>query len=217
MDLKQRLEYLDMLISNDTKEAISCYALKWYMDYFFYQHTEEEIKRLFKTNIANTFLYQVNFSHFKRCIVSVSDQIHEELNRAPAIENKILHRWDLKNHRDYLSHPGKGGRFDNPTMKKFIEEDRQYKEPIAIFLWNARQSILESLSNLGSEYPKKNPTYIGLSNGMIEIVQGAIHYSLNDEAPRPSAANIKNVLQAYFISFQKHLSEEAEKQFLEKS
>jgi hypothetical protein len=209
VDLKQRLEFLDMLVWLNAQTALSCFALKWYMDQFFYRHDENEQKKIFKTNIANTFLYQSNLSHFERCLISVADQIHEELNREPKPDIKVLHRWDLKNHRDYLSHPGKGGQFDNPEMKKFVEEKRYYKEPKATLLWNARRSILDTLTSLGSDRPAKNPTYIGLFNGMAELAQGAIHYCLNDSVQRPSVQEVREALEKFFSDFNTHLEQEA--------
>lgn len=213
MDLKQRLEFMDMLIQLPVEGALSSLALKWYMDQFFYAKDDGEKKRLFRTNIANTHLYQVNLSHFERCLVNAADQIHEELNREPKPNIKILHRWDLKNHRDYLSHPGKGGQFNNPEMKKFMAEKRYYKEPKAVFLLNARRSLLDALAVVGSDRATKHPTTTRLNGGMAEIVHGAINYSLNDGIARPSLQEVTEVLKTFFAEYHQHIVTEADRQF----
>lgn len=202
-----------MLVCFDMQMALGCFAGKWYMDQFFYKHEDAEMRRLFKTNIANTFLYRANQSFFERTFLSAADHIHEELNREPKMDFKVLHRWDLKNHRDFLSHPGLGGQFENPQMKKFVEEKRYYKEPKAVQLWNARRSILDKLTELGSQRPAKDPSYVGFPSGMVELVHGAINHSLNDDIIRPSMDEVRNSLVTFFKEFQAHLVKEADKAF----
>ncbi len=211
MDRKQQLEFLDMSIQLDVQGALSSLALKWYMDQFFHKHDDVEKKRLFTTNIANNYLYQANLAHFEKNLLHAADEIHEALNRDPKLDIEVLHRWDLKNHRDYLSHPGKGGQFDNPEMKKFIDEDRHYKDPKAILLWNARRSILEALDKAGSDRSTKYPISVGLRGGMVELVQGAIHLCLKDDIPRPTWQEVFDILKSFMSDYQTAVSKEADR------
>ncbi len=60
MDLRQKLEMIDLFIANDTCMALSSLAAQRYMQQSFYGIKDDsEQRRLFKTNIANTYAYRL--------------------------------------------------------------------------------------------------------------------------------------------------------------
>jgi hypothetical protein len=212
MDLKQRLEFMDMTVALDVRYALVALASKRFMDQYFYGVEDEaEKRRLFKTNIANSYSYQLNSAMIERSVVNVAENIHEEAKRKPNLPVEIKHRWDLVNHRDYISHPGKVD-FENSEMKKFIAEKKHYRDAKAVLLWRARQSILTHLEGLKYDGSRAVLLGIPLLGGVPELISTAINYSLNDGIEKPSYAVVLAILQSFFEQYEAAVRKASEAQ-----
>lgn len=202
MDVLTRLEFLDTIIALEVRYALTSLAAKRFMQQIFYSFEKDEDRNsVFTTNIANTYSYRLNEAMIERSVVHVAENIHNESKMPPALPLEIQHRWDLVNHRDYFSHPGKV-EFDNPAMKKFIEEDRHYNDPKALLLWNARKSILDYLKSNGSTKKQVCPLEVIILGGVPELVSTALHYCLQPDVRRPTQEEIVASMKDFFKAYE---------------
>lgn len=217
MDLKLRLEMFDQLIGLDINFCLSGFALKLFMDRLFHGYEKvEEQREDFHTNIANCYPYSANVAYIERLLVKVGDHIDEEFKKKPNLDLHVPHRWDLKNIRDFIRHPGRV-KFDNESLQKFVDNNGYYKQPKSIFLWNARRGILEELDKLGSERSKKWPPQVPLLKGMDDAVLSALKITLKPGNTRPDIAAITIAMGHFFSGYEEKLRKEVDRQYVIKT
>ena len=77
-DHEKNLETLSLFISMDVRNAMMASYVTFVADRWFYQYSEEDQRKLFRTNPANTLTYASLNALFERSVVHMSEVLKDE-------------------------------------------------------------------------------------------------------------------------------------------
>ncbi|MBX7232053.1 MAG: hypothetical protein K1X29_08200 [Bdellovibrionales bacterium] len=196
----QRLEFADSILWTSSRNALTALATQHFLNRQFYGLPEDERRKLFKTNVANNYLYQANEAVIGRSIVDAVENLRAE-NKRQALPLGAEDLEELRKHRVVISHPA-NIKFSNPDVQKFYDNDGHYKDPTAVRIWRIRQSLLNELTKIGSQQESKFPNQVTVQLGTCELIYGAIAVSINDCEPKPNFVELQKSVFDYFKKFE---------------
>ncbi len=155
---------------------------------------------MFKTNVANNFLYQANQAVIESSIVGLVETIREQDKRdALGIEFPDLE--ELRKHRVVISHPA-NIKFNDPEVQEFFNQRKQYKDPTAVRFWRTRQVLLDRLQALGSGQGNKFPSEVLVQPGTIELIQSVLNLSLQAGGQLFTTEELWQCVPGYFKKYE---------------
>jgi hypothetical protein len=194
----QRMEFLDGLIWSYSRNGLTALATEHYLNHQFYGLPEEERKKVYKTNVANTFPYQANDALIDSSIVHIVECFKSE-EKMGVLPIQIPDLEELRKHRIVISHPSTV-KFSDPKVQTFYEADQHYKDPKAIRLWRVREAMIEKLRELDST--KIFPNEVVVQLGTVELIHGAISSSLAEGQVAPPMPEIAKSIFPYFKKYE---------------
>ncbi len=196
----QRLEFIDGILWTCSRNALTALATQRFLNRQFYGLPEEERRKVYKTNVANSYLYQANEAMIKRSIVEIVEHLREEHRRQalPLAEDDLE---ELRKHRIVISHPA-NIKFSDPEVQKFYDNDSHYKDPTAVRIWRLRQTLLNELTKQGSPQETKFPNTVTVQLGTCELIHGAMSVTYNESEPKPRLEDIQTSVFNYFKKFE---------------
>lgn len=204
MDEIQRLEFADVILWLHTKNALTALATKHLLNWQFYGRPEEERIQVYKTNVANSYLYQANEAVIERSIVGIVEHVRSE-NQTKLLPIPKGDLEELRKHRVVVSHPS-NVKFKDPVVQKFYDDKSQYRDPTAKRIWRIRQALLEELTKLGSKRSLQFPNQVDIQLGTCELIHNAISITYKPEISKPSLKEVWSLTPQYFKKFEKSLS-----------
>lgn len=200
----QRLEFLDSCIWTYTRDGLTALATKHFLEWQFHGLGKSEQKQIFKTHVANNFLYQANSAMIERAIVNVHDKITAE-DKIETLSVTFPDKADLRKHRIVISHPS-NVIFGETKVQEFFDNDEHYKSNAsAVRLFRTRQVLLRRLKELGST--RDFPNEIAIQAGTLELVEGVLLLSLQPGQSLPFRTELHRILDAYFKSYGNRIEE----------
>lgn len=194
MNPLKRLEVLNLLVTQPVTTAIQSYMLIDYLDWQFYGREKDEMEKCFRTNPANTYVYLAIKAKADADLVSLIESIRTEEKSFGNLPAEIVNKWDLVNHRDYISHPSTF-KWNNSSMAEFAEQKLHYKQNKPKLIWEAKKSLENAINEQGGAIKNiVTPTCPLIFVDLVEIVW---KHSLNDGLIPPS----KNVIEQSLIDF----------------
>lgn len=196
----QRLEFADSILWTSSRNALTALATQHFLNRQFYGLPEGERRKSFKTNVANSYLYQANEAVIERSIVCAVEHLREEHKRKelPLAADDLE---ELRKHRIVISHPA-NIKFSDPEVQKFYDNDGHYKDPTAVRIWRLRQTLLIELTKLGSSQETKFPNQVTVQLGTCELIYGAMSVSLNETEQKPNFTELQKSVFEYFKKFE---------------
>jgi len=137
------------------------------LNHQFYGLPEEERKKTYKTNIANTFPYQANDALIDTSIMKVVEQFKSE-DKISKIPFEIPDMEELRKHRIVISHPS-NIKFSDPDVQKFYDADLHYKDSKAIRLWRVRDVIIKKIEEIGGTVKFPNEITVQLGTQIFDL------------------------------------------------
>jgi hypothetical protein len=200
-DLEKNLGTLSLFISMDVGNAMTTAYVTRVAERWFYQHSEEDQRKLFRTNPANTLTYRSLNALFERSVVHISEWLKDEdkIHPVPDEIRKKLNKLDLGLHRNAISHPATIN-WRDPKMQEFADADRGVYEYLPGLVWDANRSINEELRKGNREV--RNET-ITVTWEMAVLLRGILEMSMNREPP--SREHLFAYLQENAAKFQVQL------------
>lgn len=198
MNELQRIEWLDSLIWMHARNGLTALATEHYLNHQFYGLPEDERKKAYKTNVANTFLYQANDALIDTSIVKVVEQFKSE-DKISKIPFEIPDMEELRKHRIVISHPS-NIKFSDPDVQKFYDADLHYKDSKAVRLWRVRDVIIKKIEEKGGTV--KFPNEITVQLGTLELIHGAIASSAADGQMPPPLPEMAKSVYPYFKKYE---------------
>ena len=197
----QRMELLDGMIWMNARNALTALAIEHYLNHQFYGLPEEERKKAYKTNVANTFPFKANDAIIDTSIVNIVEYYKSE-DKMLALPLQIPDIEELRKHRIIISHPA-NVKFSDPEVQKFYDADLHYKDPKAIRLWRVREAIIQKLKELGSTKIYSNEVIVQL--GTVELIHSAISSSLADGQVPPPLPEMAKSVHPYFKKYEESI------------
>ncbi|MBK9321373.1 MAG: hypothetical protein IPM97_00185 [Bdellovibrionaceae bacterium] len=194
----QRLELLDSLIWMNARNALTALATEHYLNHQFYGLPEDERRKAYKTNVANTFPYQANDAVIDTSVVKIVEHYKSEDKMSP-LPLQITDIEELRKHRIIISHPA-NAKFSDPDVQKFYDAGLHYKDPKAIRLWRVREAIIQKLTELGST--KIYPNEMTVQLGTVELIHGVISSSLAEGQAAPPLPEVAKSVYPYFKKYE---------------
>lgn len=198
MNELQRIELLDTLIWTHVSSGLTALATEHYLNYQFYGLPEEERKKSYKTNVANTVLYQANNALIDSSIVKVVEQFKSE-DKISKIPFEIPDMEELRKHRIVISHPSTI-KFSDSNVQKFYDADLHYKDPKAIRFWRVRDTIIKKIEEKGGTV--KFPNKITVQLGTLELIHGVMASSAADGYMPPPLSEMAKSVYTYFKKYE---------------
>ncbi len=121
-DHDKNLETLALFISPSVRSAMMASYVTFAANGMFSRHSDEDQRKLFRKNPANTLTYSSLSALVERSIVHVSETLKDEHKIHP-ISVEIRRKLDLALHRDAVSHPATV-EWRNRRMQDFADADR---------------------------------------------------------------------------------------------
>lgn len=199
-----RLEMIDSLISHNAEMAISSYVFLDFIDLQFMQRPREEQERLYKTNPANTYLHTAIKAKANSDLVDLIELIRTEEKMFQDLPVEIKHKWDLVNHRNFISHPSTVT-WSSPGMAKFIEDKMQYTQSKPQIIWRAKKSIEIALNDRGGK--SKNELKLRVLEIYIDVTYLIWQYSAKDDVKIPAKDELRESLASFFQSYKAQILE----------
>ncbi len=198
MTALQELEMLDAILWIASKNAFTALATKHFLNQQFYGLPDEEMRKIFMTNVANNILFAGNLSLIENSIVDFYEQMAwHNANRNPKFESEDLK--ELRKHRVVISHSA-NVEFSDKKVQDFYVARKQYRDNVVIRLWQIRKSVIEKIAYLGGK--ERPPLQIAPQVGTAELICSALNLSLRPESPIYSLQDIHEVTPSYFSKFQ---------------
>jgi hypothetical protein len=200
-DLEKNLGTLSLFISMDVANAMTTAYVTRVAERWFCQHSKEDQRKLFRTNVANTLAYRSINALFERSVVHISEWLKDEdkVHPVPDEIRKKLNKLDLGLHRNAISHPATIN-WRGPKMQEFADADRGAYEYLPALVWDANRSINEGLRKGNHEL--RNET-ITVTLEMAVLLRDILEMSMNEEPP--SRAQLFAYLQENAATFQGQL------------
>ncbi len=196
-DDPKNLETLALFISGSVRDAMMAAYVTFVADRWFYRYSEEDQRRLFRTNPANTLTYGCLSARVDRAVVHVADTLKEKKG-TPPIGIEVRRKLELALHRDALSHPATV-EWWNPRMQEFVDADRGAYEYRPALLWDLSRSINEELrkGNLRVQNESVMVTW-----EMAVMLCAILEMSLSTGTESPSREHLFAYLQANAAKYQ---------------
>jgi hypothetical protein len=177
-DHEKNLETLSLFISMDVRNAMMASYVTFVADRWFYQYSEEDQRKLFRTNPANTLTYASLNALFERSVVHMSEVLKDE-HGIHRITVEIRRKVDLSLHRHAISHPATV-KWDKQKMQEFADADRAVYEYRPALVWDANHSINEELRK--GNHQLRNES-IDATWEMAVLLRTILEMSMNVEPP----------------------------------
>jgi hypothetical protein len=180
-DPAKNLQTLALFIAMRVRSAMMAAYVARVADRWFYQRSEEEQRRLFRTNPANTTTYAALAALFGRSVVSISECLKDEHKIHPlSVEiRRKLDKLDLALHRNAISHSATI-KWRDSRMQEFADADRGWCEDRPALVWEASRLLNEELrkGNQGVHNEKIQVTY-----EMAVPLRTILEMSMSEEPP----------------------------------
>jgi hypothetical protein len=198
MTVLQELELLDAMLWIASNNAFTALATKHFLNQQFYGLPDEEMKKVYKTNVANNILYAGNSALLDSSVVDFYEHIlwHND-KRDPKFPSDDL--TELRKHRVIISHSATI-EFKDPKVQTFYKDGKQYRDNIAVRVWRIRSSVLSKIADLGGA--ARPPLQIIPQVGTAELIWHALNLSLKPESKPFSIADVQSDLPGYFKAYQ---------------
>jgi hypothetical protein len=204
----QTLEMLDSILWTSSRNVFTASATKHFLNQQFYGISEDEMKRIFKTNVANNILYAGNSALLDSSVVDFYEHVvwHNQ-NREPKFESDDLK--ELRKHRVVISHTATI-EFSDAKVQQFYSDRKQYRDNVAVRIWRIRKSVIEKIRELGGG--ERPALQIAPQVGTAELVLNALNLSVKPDAQAYSLADVYKELPAYFQKYQEAIEKFASEQ-----
>lgn len=178
---EKNLQTLSLFISMDVGSAMTAAYVTRVANCWFYQYPEEDQRKLFRTNPANTLAYRSLNALFEQSVVHISEWLKDEdkIHTVPDEIRQKLNKLDLGLHRNAISHPATI-KWRDPKMQEFADADRGAYEYRPAIVWDANRSINAELRKGNQELRNESIT---VTWEMAVLLRDILEMSMNAEPP----------------------------------
>jgi hypothetical protein len=194
----QDLEMLDAILWTSSQNVFTASATKHFLNQQFYGLSDDEMRKVFKQNIANNILFAGNSSLIESSIVEFYEHmVWHNNNRNVKIESEDLR--ELRKHRVVISHSATVN-FTDDKVQEFYAARMQYKDNVVVRIWRIRKTVLEKIEELGGA--NRPALVIVPLPGSAELICCALNLTLRPDSTPYQLKSISDSLPDYFAKFQ---------------